>query len=71
MPCRPIRILEGSGLHLGSLALRGERGVLRIPASDMLRQRWNPFYPYLETRVLDFMGLVSGGGVESALPQDR
>jgi hypothetical protein len=54
---------EGSGLHLGGLALRGERGVLRIPASDMLRQRWNPFYPYLETRVLEFMGLASGGPI--------
>ena len=52
---------EGSGLHLGSLALRGERGVLRISASDMLRQRWNPFYPYLEKRVLDFMGLADRG----------
>ncbi len=61
---------EGSGLQLGSLALRGERGVLRISASEMLRQRWNPFYPYLETRVLEFMGLAKRGGVESALPQD-
>lgn len=52
---------EGSVLHLGSLALRGERGVLRILASDLLRQRWNPFYPYLETRVLDLMGLANGG----------
>ena len=46
---------EDIGLHLGKLALRGERGVLRIPASDMLRQRWNPFYSYLETRVLNFV----------------
>jgi alpha-beta hydrolase superfamily lysophospholipase len=46
---------EGIGLHLGKLALRGERGVLRIPASDMLRQRWNPFYSYLEKRVLNFV----------------
>ena len=46
---------EDIGLHLGKLALRGERGVLRIPASDMLRQRWNPFYSYLEKRVLNFV----------------
>jgi hypothetical protein len=46
---------EGTGLHLGKLAMRGERGVLRISASDMLRQRWNPFYPYLEARVLEFL----------------
>jgi alpha-beta hydrolase superfamily lysophospholipase len=45
------------GVSLGKLALYGERGLLRIPAPDMLRQRWNPFYPYLERRVHDFMSL--------------
>jgi len=39
-------------VQLGHLAFRGERGMLRIPASAMLRIRWNPFYPYLEQRVL-------------------
>lgn len=39
-------------IQLGNLALRGERGTLQIPASDMLRIHWNPFYPYLEQRVL-------------------
>ena len=48
---------EGTGLHLGKLAMRGERGVLRISASDMLRQRWNPFYDFVEAKVLDFVGL--------------
>jgi len=43
---------DDSGLQLGSLAIRGERGMLRVPASDMLRIHWNPFYPYLERRVL-------------------
>jgi pimeloyl-ACP methyl ester carboxylesterase len=46
------------GVHLGNLALRGERGVLRVSATDMLRIRWNPFYSYLEQRTLDFMGLA-------------
>jgi alpha-beta hydrolase superfamily lysophospholipase len=49
---------KSPGIHLGDLALRGERGVLRIPASEMLRLRWNPFYPYLEWRVAGFLGLV-------------
>ena len=31
--------------------------VLQISASDMLRVRWNPFYPYVEARVLEFLGL--------------
>ena len=45
------------GVQLGSLALRGERGVLRVSPGDMLRIRWNPFYSYLERRTLEFFGL--------------
>ncbi len=48
---------KSPGIHLGNLALRGERGVLQIPPSDMLRLRWNPFYSYLENRVLEFLEL--------------
>jgi alpha-beta hydrolase superfamily lysophospholipase len=51
-------------LHLGTLALRGERGVLQIPASEMLRLRSNPFYPFLEEKVLDFFDLA--GSVDQA-----
>ena len=43
------------GIRLGKLALRGERGVLRISATDMLRLHWNPFYDYLQQRVLAFV----------------
>ncbi len=50
---------KNPGLRLGSIALRGERGVLRISGSDMMRLRWNPFYPYIETRVFNFLGLES------------
>lgn len=48
---------NGQSLHLGDIALYGERGVLQFSASDMLRLRWNPFYPYVESRVLNFLGL--------------
>ena len=48
---------KSPGIQLGDIALRGERGVLLIPAADMLRLRWNPFYPYVEGRVLEFLGL--------------
>jgi alpha-beta hydrolase superfamily lysophospholipase len=48
---------KSPGIELGDLALRGERGVLQIHASDMLRLRWNPFYLYVEGRVLEFLGL--------------
>jgi alpha-beta hydrolase superfamily lysophospholipase len=44
-------------IYLGNADLRGERGVLQIPAEDMLRLRWNPFYPYLEKRALEFVRL--------------
>ncbi|MBG7602710.1 MAG: alpha/beta fold hydrolase [Gammaproteobacteria bacterium] len=50
---------KSQGLHLGELALRGERGALQISASSMLRLRWNPFYPYVEERVLNFLDLDS------------
>jgi alpha-beta hydrolase superfamily lysophospholipase len=50
---------KSPGIELGKLALRGERGVLQIGAAAMLRLRWNPFYPYLEQRVLEFVGLNS------------
>ena len=49
---------DDGGIQIGRLALRGERGVLQISAAEMLRLRWNPFYPYLEGRVLDFVGLA-------------
>ena len=49
---------KSPGMQLGNLVLRGERGVLRVSASDMLRIRWNPFYPFLEQRTLDFMRLT-------------
>ena len=48
------------GVKLGNLALRGEKNVLRIPASDMLRLRHNPFYSYQEQRLLTFIGLQAG-----------
>jgi alpha-beta hydrolase superfamily lysophospholipase len=44
-----------SGIRLGDLALRGERGVVRIPPGDMLRLRWNPFYSLIEQHVLTFV----------------
>ncbi len=43
--------------RLGRLAPRGERKILRIPAADLLRLRYNPFFSYQELRMLSFMGL--------------
>ena len=44
-------------VHLGDLAQRGERGVLAISPGDMLRIRWNPFYSYIQERMLAFVEL--------------
>lgn len=46
------------GIQLGNIALRGERGLLQISATDMLRLRHNPFYPYMEQRLVDFFALA-------------
>lgn len=43
-------------VFLGDMALRGERGLVSLPADWLLRQRYNPFYPYAEARVLDWLG---------------
>jgi alpha-beta hydrolase superfamily lysophospholipase len=42
-------------LFLGQQALQGERGLLKIPDSFLLRLRHNPFYDYMERRVLEWL----------------
>jgi len=42
-------------VFLGQLAVRGERGVLKVPAHWFLRLRHNPFYDYQERRVLEWI----------------
>ncbi len=44
---------ESPGIQLGTLAMRGERGVLQISGTSMLRLRWNPFHDYVEKRTLE------------------
>jgi alpha-beta hydrolase superfamily lysophospholipase len=56
------------GVQIGRGALRGERGVLHISEAAMLRQRWNPFYPYLEARTLEFLGLDIGAAGDPPAP---
>ena len=57
---------KSPGVHLGDLALRGERGVLQVPADEMLRMRWNPFYSFVEQKTLQFFKLAE----PPAVPQD-
>ncbi len=46
---------DDEGLHIGLLSPRGERGVLSVHASEILRLRYNPFYSYLQQRIEDFL----------------
>jgi len=42
-------------IFLGDLAFRGERGLLKLPEDWLLRMRYNPFYAYLESRVIGWL----------------
>lgn len=42
-------------LNLGGLSMRGERHIFAVPADDLLRLRYNPFFPYLARRVTDWL----------------
>jgi hypothetical protein len=46
-----------AGIHLGSMALRGENGVLQVSGTALLRLRWNPFFDYVQSKILAFMEL--------------
>jgi len=52
---------------LGNRSLRGERGILVISSSELLRQKWNPFYSWMEERTLDFMRLAPVSAPDPAL----
>jgi alpha-beta hydrolase superfamily lysophospholipase len=56
-------------IFLGNLAITGERGLVSIPPDWLLRQRYNPFYPYLEMRVLKW--LDAGGADTSSSPREN
>jgi alpha-beta hydrolase superfamily lysophospholipase len=39
------------GIHLGAQSVRGETGALIVGAGLLTRLSWNPFYPYIATRI--------------------
>ena len=45
---------ESFGLRLGTLVLHGERAALEVPLEQLTRLGSNPFYPYLEQRVMQW-----------------
>jgi alpha-beta hydrolase superfamily lysophospholipase len=42
-------------LFLGQMAIQGERNLLKIPYSFLVRLRYNPFYTFLEMRALEWI----------------
>jgi pimeloyl-ACP methyl ester carboxylesterase len=44
-------------VFLGHVAIQGERGLLRLSADWLIRLRNNPFYDYLERRVIDWVDI--------------
>ena len=42
-------------IYLGRIDLRGERGLFIVPAAELLRLSYNPFYSYIQKRVVDFI----------------
>jgi alpha-beta hydrolase superfamily lysophospholipase len=42
-------------LFLGQMAIRGERGLMKLSSDWLLRLRHNPFYDYLEWRLLEWV----------------
>jgi alpha-beta hydrolase superfamily lysophospholipase len=44
------------GIRLGVIAPRGERGVLSVSADQFMRLNCNPFFPYLERRLEEWIG---------------
>ena len=43
----------GPGMNLGSFEPRGERGVLRVSINQLMRLRYNPFFAYIEQRIVE------------------
>jgi len=39
------------GIHLGAQSIRGETGALIVGSGALTRLLWNPFYPYIATRI--------------------
>lgn len=52
--------MDDGHIFLGDIALRGERGLLKIPQDWLLRMRYNPFYSYLEQRAIDWVETAGG-----------
>ncbi len=63
-PSDPIYGLEPEhkqSIYLGRLELLGERNILLMSSDAIVRLRYNPFFPYMERRLLDFVEQLETG----------
>ncbi len=51
-----------NGLPLGTLEPRGETHLLTAPLNQLMRLRHNPFFPYLESRIVMEIEYITGQG---------
>ncbi|GGQ21323.1 alpha/beta hydrolase [Shewanella litoralis] len=51
----PLASEESDKIQIGRGIYQGERGIFSVTAADMLRQKWNPFYPYMMSRMDGFI----------------
>jgi hypothetical protein len=49
---------EDFGVNLGTLAMRGERGMLIVSQDSLTRIASNPFFPYLLGRIEEGTGVA-------------
>jgi hypothetical protein len=47
-------------IFLGEMAMKGERGLVKLPGDWLLRMRYNPFYELVEKRVLEWIAAAEG-----------
>lgn len=51
-----VRPAAARVLYLGRPELLGERGFLTVPADDLIRLRYNPFFSYMDQVIRGFLG---------------
>ncbi len=59
----PGKVEGVPALYLGRIELFGERGLLQVPEASLMRARYNPFFPYLLTRVDGFLSALPAAPV--------
>lgn len=59
----------GYGIRLGAIQPRGERNLLRVSVQQLMRLRHNPFFDYIEKRLIDELSAISTvDGAEPSRP---